>query len=234
MTFQLIAFDMDDTLVDTFSVSVPNCVAMVQKEYGIPIQVADWQRPGGYRGKAGQHLLDAIEADYGVKIELEPFLAMRHTYLFHQLHDGMHVAPGIEAVLTSLMTENRRMCVCTNSVPERAALTLKNAITDTSIKLPDVFKQHVYSAVPTMRAKPAPDVYQHAVQQLGVQPHETLAVEDTSSGIQAAREAGLTAVGYVGLHDDVETATADLKAAGAHHIILHWDAFLPLLARLEG
>lgn len=234
MTFQLIAFDMDDTLVDTFSTSVPNCVAMVRAEYGVPIQVSDWTKPGGYRGKAGQHLLDAIATDYGVALELEPFLEMRKTYLHKQLHNGMPVAPGADAVLRALHAQGRNLCVCTNSVPERAALTLKNAITNSSVHLPDIFKQHVYSAVPTMPAKPAPDVYVHAARQFEVEPARALAVEDTPSGIMAAVAAGFTAVGYVGLHDNQREAEEVLTQAGATAVMRHWEAFLPLLARLEG
>ncbi|MFZ2586773.1 MAG: HAD family phosphatase [Alphaproteobacteria bacterium] len=234
MPFQLIAFDMDDTLVDTFSTSVPNCVAMVNAEYGVPIQVSDWTKPNGYRGKAGQNLLDCIAADYGVRLELQPFLEMRKAYLHKQLLKGMPIAPGADVMLQTLHAQGRALCVCTNSVPERAALTLQHTITATSVRLPDVFKQHVYSAVPHMNAKPAPDVYVHAAQQFQVNPAHALAVEDTPTGIQAAVQAGYTAVGYVGLHDDHDGAEAILTAAGATAVIRHWEQFIPLLATLEG
>jgi len=40
------------------------------------------------------------------------------------------------------------------------------------------------------RPKPAPDIYLKAMDKLGVQPHETLVVEDNSHGIAAAKAAG--------------------------------------------
>lgn len=224
---------MDDTLVDTFSTSVPNCVEMVQAEYGVPIQVDDWTKENGYRGKAGQGLLDAIEADYGAKLDLTDFLARRKQWLHKQLIQGMPAAPGAPQALATLHAQGRNLCVCTNSVPERAALTLSNVVTETSVHLPSIFRQHVYSAIPTMRGKPAPDVYLHAAQQFGVNPATCLAVEDTPSGVQAGLAAGFTVVGYVGLHTHPEDAASHLKAAGAHHVIPHWDAFLPLLTTLE-
>lgn len=233
MAFNLFAFDLDDTLVDTFSTSVPNCVEMVNTEYGVPIRVEDWTREGGYRGKAGQGLLDAIEADYGTKLNLEDFLALRKQWLHKQLQQGMPAAPGIPAVLARLTETSRAICVCTNSVAERAALTLANAITGDDTSLASRFGSFVYSAVPTMRAKPAPDVYLHAADRFGVSPASCLAMEDTPSGVQAGRAAGFTTVGYVGLHTHPETAAEALRAAGAHHVIHHWDAFLPLLATLE-
>jgi beta-phosphoglucomutase-like phosphatase (HAD superfamily) len=111
---------------------------------------------------------------------------------------------------------------------------LKNAITHASVHLPDIFKQHVYSAIPQFAAKPAPDVYVHAAAQFGINPAYALAVEDTPTGIEAARMAGYTAVGYVGLHDDMDAAEKLLTAAGATAVIRHWNMFLPLLTRLEG
>ena len=44
------------------------------------------------------------------------------------------------------------------------------------------------------RHKPAPDLYLLACERLGVAPAETLALEDTASGIAAAKAAGLTCI----------------------------------------
>jgi HAD superfamily hydrolase (TIGR01509 family) len=44
------------------------------------------------------------------------------------------------------------------------------------------------------RHKPAPDLYLLACERLGVAPTETLALEDTASGIAAAKAAGLTCI----------------------------------------
>lgn len=45
------------------------------------------------------------------------------------------------------------------------------------------------------RPKPAPDSYQLAMSLLGLSPEECLAIEDSPTGIQAARAAGLQVVG---------------------------------------
>lgn len=233
MRFSLFAFDLDDTLIDTFAVSVPNCVEMVNAEYGVPIRVDDWTKENGYRGKAGQGLLDAIAADYGAKLDLQHFLALRKEWLYKQLLKGMPVAPGITGVLNHLHASNRPMCVCTNSMADRAALTLAHAVTGDATHLPTLFGPHVYSAVPNMQAKPAPDVYLHAARRFGIAPASALAMEDTPTGVQAACAAGFATVGYVGLHSDPAAAAHKLAAAGACHVIHHWDEFVPLLHRLE-
>jgi beta-phosphoglucomutase-like phosphatase (HAD superfamily) len=233
MQFKLLAFDLDDTVLDTFTVSIPNCVEMVNQEYGAPIKVTDWTKPNGYRGKAGQPLLDAIEADYGVRIALEPFMQKRREWLHHQIKAGLKPAPGFVDAIRELHTHQRRLCICTNSVAERAALSLGNAILEGTPTLAAIFGAHVYSAMPDLGPKPAPAVYLHAARVFGVDPSECLAVEDTPTGVQAALAAGYTTVGYVGLHDDPAKATEILFAAGAHHVMQHWNEFLPLLQKLE-
>jgi HAD superfamily hydrolase (TIGR01509 family) len=45
------------------------------------------------------------------------------------------------------------------------------------------------------RAKPAPDIYLLACERLGVAPADAIALEDSASGIAAAKAAGLTVIG---------------------------------------
>lgn len=233
MPFKLIAFDLDDTALDTFTVSIPNCVEMVNTLYGAPIKVTDWTKPHGYRGKAGQPLLDAIKADYGVSIDLAHFMKSRAEWMHKQLLKGIHPAPGYLEAVRQLHGDGRRLCICTNSVAERAALSLSHAIQSEGVTLVDIFGPHVYSAMPDHGPKPQPGVYLHAAKMFGFNPADCLAVEDTPTGVQAALGAGYTVIGYVGLHDDPVSAEQHLRNAGAHHVMRHWSEFLPLLARLE-
>jgi HAD superfamily hydrolase (TIGR01509 family) len=57
-------------------------------------------------------------------------------------------------------------------------------------------------------AKPAPDIYLLACERLGVQPSETVALEDSASGIAAAKAAGLTVIG-VPQYAETDASAAD-------------------------
>lgn len=48
------------------------------------------------------------------------------------------------------------------------------------------------------RGKPAPDLFLHAAQQMGVDPEACVVVEDSRPGVHAARAAGMRAFGYAG------------------------------------
>jgi len=60
--------------------------------------------------------------------------------------------------------------------------------------------------------KPAPDIYQKAMALLGATPENTIAVEDSKSGLGAAVAAGLYAVGYV----NPTSGPQDLSRADVH------------------
>jgi HAD superfamily hydrolase (TIGR01509 family) len=57
-------------------------------------------------------------------------------------------------------------------------------------------------------AKPAPDIYLLACQRLGVDPAAALALEDSASGIAAAKAAGLTVIG-VPQYAETDASAAD-------------------------
>ncbi len=71
-----------------------------------------------------------------------------------------------------------------------------------------------YSAVDVARPKPAPDLFLHVAQQLGLAPARTLVVEDSPLGVLGAHAAGMTVIGYAEL-----VSPERLMAAGADHTI---------------
>ena len=66
-----------------------------------------------------------------------------------------------------------------------------------------------------LKGKPAPDVFLHAAQELGVEPAQAIVVEDAISGVQAAREGRFGLV--VGIARDREAN--DLRQAGADVVL---------------
>src|SRR5262249_50585863 len=61
----------------------------------------------------------------------------------------------------------------------------------------------------TSRCKPSPALYEEALELLGVEAHEAIAIEDSPNGIAAARAAGVFCVGFP---NDV-TSALDLSGA---------------------
>jgi beta-phosphoglucomutase-like phosphatase (HAD superfamily) len=60
------------------------------------------------------------------------------------------------------------------------------------------FSGRIFSAEDVRDGKPAPDLFLHAAQTMGVPPKRCLVVEDSRFGVQAARAAGMRVLGYAG------------------------------------
>jgi beta-phosphoglucomutase-like phosphatase (HAD superfamily) len=79
--------------------------------------------------------------------------------------------------------------------------------------LRDAFAANVCGA-PVPRGKPHPDLFLLAAEELGVPPARCIVVEDAPAGVQAARAAGMAAIGIARLGDE-----ALLAAAGADAVV---------------
>jgi HAD superfamily hydrolase (TIGR01509 family) len=95
------------------------------------------------------------------------------------------------------------------------------------------FEPHVYSADHVKNAKPAPDLFLHAAQELGVAPAECLVLEDSVNGVTAARAAGMRVWGFLGGGHAHDGLGARLTAAGAERLVADWPEAARLLAALD-
>ncbi|GIX06090.1 MAG: phosphatase [Candidatus Poribacteria bacterium] len=125
---------------------------------------------------------------------------------------------GVFALLEAGRARGMRLGIASSSVQEFVTLTLCRVFE--TVGYPDP-PEAVFSAVvcgddPRIRArKPAPDIYQRCVADLGLRPEECLALEDSGSGVLSARRAGIPIViavpnRYTKTHD-FDDATAVLS-----------------------
>ena len=81
---------------------------------------------------------------------------------------------------------------------------------------------------PTVDAKPAPDVFLFAAQQMKARPERTLVIEDSVNGVLAGKAAGMTVWGFTGgSHHHGRDGAAQLREAGADRILRSFAEFAP-------
>lgn len=101
--------------------------------------------------------------------------------------------PGLETLLTQLQTVPLTLAIVSGALRQEITGVLQQA------GLTDYFKL-VVAAEDVAHSKPAPDGYQAALAQLGYQPEECLAIEDTYNGLESAKQAGISAMGVAHTH----------------------------------
>ena len=102
--------------------------------------------------------------------------------------------------------------MATSSSPRRVEMSL------TLVGLWQTVRNRTFTASEVARGKPAPDLFLHAAARCGAAPARCLVIEDTPTGVKAARAAGMTVLGFAGL-----TPVDRLVEAGAHGIVAHMD-----------
>ena len=80
------------------------------------------------------------------------------------------------------------------------------------------FGDRLFCADAVPNPKPAPDVYLAAAKGFGLAPSACLVVEDSVTGVTAARAAGMTVLGFIGGGHASEAQIEQLHAAGALHV----------------
>jgi len=103
------------------------------------------------------------------------------------------VVPGAVEAVRRLDEEGFRLAVASSSNRELIDAVLRR------IELAALFEATV-SSEEVGRGKPEPDVYVEAARRLAVAPERCAAIEDSASGIRAARAAGMRVVAYPNRH----------------------------------
>lgn len=118
---------------------------------------------------------------------------------------GLSTVPGVERVLDALAMP---YCVASNGNRAKVDFTLGHT------GLLPRFAGRIFTADDVQHPKPAPDLFLFAARSMGTEPARTTVVEDTPTGIAAARAAGMRAIGYAAM-----TPAARLVAAGADAVV---------------
>lgn len=148
-------------------------------------------------------------------------LARRKRDLYQErAQTGMEPVPGVPEFLHALERQHVPRAVGTSASRWDAERLLDDL---GLLRFFDV----VVTADDVMLGKPDPEVWAQAARRLRVTPSHCVVFEDAPVGIQAARAAGMRAIGVTTAHTD-----AELLAAGADHTIpdfqgLEWSSIAP-------
>lgn len=187
MPIELVIFDCDGVLVDSERLAV-RVEAQLLTELGWPLTEADVL--DRFVGRSDAYMYAQIDAHLGRPV---PEFAEQYVERLHAAFaDELTAVPGVEDALDELVELGLRTCVASSGTHEKMARTL--GLTG----LRAYFDGRIFSATEVEHGKPAPDLFLHAARNMGVDPDRCVVVEDSRSGVEAARAAGMRSLGFAG------------------------------------
>ena len=194
-------FDFDGLILDT-ETSVYEAWRTVYEEHDQVLPKDRWLTRIGTDGSAFDPLVE-LRARVGQALDAERI--QRRRIAFHRAHTArLDQMPGVRACLEYARAESISTAIASSSSYDWVNGHIER------LGLAHFFDQLV-TIEHVEAAKPAPDLYLRATELLGVDPGDAIALEDSPSGVQSAKAAGLFCIAVPG----PMTRTLSFEAADA-------------------
>ena len=201
----LIIFDCDGVLVDSEVLSC-RCLSKVLSGHGIDLGLD--QALDLFLGRSTTAIVEYYEA-LGRSIP-EEFSTELRAGVRAAFTSALCPIEGVNTLLEGLKIPH---CVASSSDLDRVSYSL--FLTGLAAH----FDKRLYTSQMVERGKPAPDLFLYAADRMQADPRRTLVIEDSISGIEAAKAAGMTVWGFVGgSHYQSRDGKAILSQAGADRV----------------
>lgn len=215
---QAILFDVDGTMADTERDGHRVAFNLAFREAGLDWH---WDVPtyGELLAVTGgkeriRHFIDTHAPALPAVDDLAGWIAGLHKaktahYLALLQRGEIPLRPGVRRLIDEARATGMRLAITTTTTPENVTGLLQATLGEDS---PEWFELIAAGDIVPAK-KPAPDIYTWTLEKMGLDPDETIALEDSANGVRSARGAGVPVV--VTIND--YTAGDDFAGAIAVH-----------------
>lgn len=214
MRYDLVIFDNDGVLVDSEPIS-NRLLAAYLTELGHPTSYEDSIRD--YMGSAMHRIHDLVLERTGERLPAE-FDDVFHRRVFAAFERELTPVAGVVDVLEKLAADEVPYCVASSGSHERIRVGHRTTGLERWFE-----ESRIFSSQDVGKGKPAPDLFLHAAERMGVVPGRCVVVEDSPLGVQAAVAAGMDVYGFTSM-------TPAARLAGATQLFSDMGELTGLLA----
>ena len=184
-SIDLLISDCDGVIVDSEIIS--HRVLFEALSLHVPAEQLHEALEGTF-GLTVPSIIDLIEKRFDIKLP-ETFDNDLRRHSEKVVAEEVQAIPGVRE---ALMTIELPLAVASNSRLHNVESSLRRA------GLTERVAGNIFCAEMVASPKPAPDVYLLAAERMGVAPGRCLVVEDSPTGVLAARTAGMQVIGFTG------------------------------------
>jgi len=214
-----ILFDNDGTIVDSEIIAQRVMLEMLA-EHGLQLSPQEYSHR--FPGLLDRDILHILQRDHGFSAP-DGFTKRLHEAHIDDFNRSLRAIPGMTALFRRLKTP--KSMVSNGSVRHVERCLRK-------VRLLSSVNGHIISAEHVEKPKPYPDIYLFALEKIGLKPHETVVVEDSPTGVAAAKSAGLQSIGFLGAAHIFDGHGQKLLDAGADFIAADARALWAILEKL--
>lgn len=184
MTIKALIFDFDGLILDT-ETAMFRSWEEIFAEYGITVSPVEWASLLGISSDL-QAAYEMIEKHIGGPIDRESIRA-RRTQLELELLKSEDVMPGVVDLIAEGRARGLRLGVASSSDRKWVIGHLMKLGLHT-------YFESIRCNDDVSRTKPSPDLYLAVLRDMGLQPNQAIAFEDSLHGVEAAKQAGIFCV----------------------------------------
>ncbi|MCM0610237.1 MAG: HAD family hydrolase [Ideonella sp. WA131b] len=182
----LVIFDCDGVLVDSELLSHSVLREMIA-EFGVDLTLEETLEH--FMGTSTEKCLEVLNSLVGQSAPADFFHQFR-TRTFAAFARDLTSVQGAPELLAALHVP---YCVASNGPREKMRFTLGHT------GLLPLVEGRLFSAQDVARPKPAPDLFLNAAASLGAQASSCVVIEDSPTGVAAARAAGMVVYGFAAM-----------------------------------
>jgi beta-phosphoglucomutase len=214
--FEALIFDMDGVLIDSEPLH-ERAKRQALLEAGIMVPESLF---ASYIGRSDKAMIYEVAAAHGLSEERSAEILSRKHAIYESLEHMLRPVSGAIEFL-HWAKSRYRLALATSATSRNREAALK------SLQIESLFEVAVDSAS-FSQPKPSPEVFQIALERLGLAPTACLVIEDAVNGIVAARAAGCFSAGLT-----TSFSEASLREAGADIVVGSYSELKAVLAARE-
>lgn len=215
---QAVIFDFDGVLFDSERFHYETLCQILKAELGVDLSWEVFIEK--YFGKDDPKIFASLLTERGQDASAERIKVLiqakvkRYKTTLHECN-ALPAISGVAKFMAYLQEQSIPMALFSNGNREEVEFALLRL--DGGVIKP--YLQFITTIDDVQHGKPAPDGYVLSAKQLGVEPQHCLVIEDSLSGIQAGKTAGMTVVGLTTTHaPSILNAHADFVAESYQEI----------------